>query len=636
MSPRNTDAGQQKSGSFSSSYLIGPLILIALVVAGFVILPDLATWPRPHLGLLMLGLMVVIILLGFPAAFTLMGMGVIFMLVAYDGDVGKTLNLTVQRAYKIMTNDVLIAIPLFLFMGYLVERASLIERLFHSLHVAMARVPGALAVATMATCALFSTATGIVGAVVTLMGLLALPVMLRAGYSEKLAAGAISAGGCLGILIPPSIMLIVYGATASVSIVKLYAGALLPGLMLATLYMLYITLLSKFYPKLAPPLSEEDRKVELTESAMLFRRSGSRNNPLAALLTGNAWRAFRTGNPFAIARYVFVLLLPLLTSVVLLVGIYGTISHENVGPAAPQPLGFETTYDFSAGTVGGAQTPGLATPSKATQTESAANADAAAPDEATPDPLHIPVWFWIMALVTLVAVSTYYVFLSYARVEVFRLLLGSVFPLFLLIVAVLGAIVFGLATPTEAAALGAFGGFLLAVIYGRFNLPLLKESVSLTVKSSAMVCWLFVGTSVFSAAFALLGGNEPIEAWVLGMDLTPLQFLILAQLIIFFLGWPLDWTEIVVIFVPIFLPLLPHYNIDPLFFGILIAVNLQTAFLTPPMAMAAFYLKGVAPPHMKLTSIFLGIIPFVGILLLTLILLYIFPAIAMWLPYQIY
>ncbi|QIE57830.1 TRAP transporter large permease subunit [Pikeienuella piscinae] len=581
----------------------------------------------------MLGMMVGIILLGFPAAFTLMGMGVIFMLIAYDGDVGKTLNLTVQRAYKIMTNDVLIAIPLFLFMGYLVERANLIERLFQSLHVAMARVPGALAVATMATCALFSTATGIVGAVVTLMGLLALPVMLRAGYSEKLAAGSIASGGCLGILIPPSIMLIVYGATASVSIVKLYAGALFPGILLTTLYVLYITFLAKFRPDTAPPLSEEDRKVELTGSARLFVRSGSRN-PLAALFSAKAWRAVRGGNLFAVGRYAFVVLLPLLLSIGLVVGAYGTISDPAAVVSAPQPLGFKTTIDYNAGTVGGAKTPGAATPSKAPT--AGTSTGAADVGETLADQMEIPAWFWIVSLVTLGAISLYYIFLDFRRVETFRLLLGSVFPLTLLIVAVLGSIVFGLATPTEAAALGAFGGFLLAVVHRRLSFSLMKESVSLTVKSSAMVCWLFVGTSIFSAAFALLGGNQPIEAWVLSMDLSPLQFLIFAQLIIFFLGWPLDWTEIVVIFVPIFLPLLPHYHIDPLFFGILIAVNLQTAFLTPPMAMAAFYLKGVAPPHMKLTSIFLGIIPFVGILLLTLILLYIFPQIAMWLPYKVY
>jgi TRAP-type mannitol/chloroaromatic compound transport system permease large subunit len=202
--------------------------------------------------------------------------------------------------------------------------------------------------------------------------------------------------------------------------------------------------------------------------------------------------------------------------------------------------------------------------------------------------------------------------------------------------AVLGSIVFGLATPTEAAALGAFGGLLLAAAYRRFNVPMLKESAFLATKTTAMVCWLFVGSSIFSAAFALLGGQELINAWVLSMDLTPLQFMILAQFIIFLLGWPLEWTEIIVIFMPIFIPLLPHFNVDPLFFGLLVALNLQTAFLSPPVAMAAFYLKGVAPPHVTLNQIFLGMMPFMGIQLLALVLLYLFPGIGLWLPNVLY
>src|SRR5690606_21622786 len=194
---------------------------------------------------------------------TLMGMGMIFTWLAYDRDITRTLDLMVQAAYKTMASDVLIAIPLFVFMGYLVERANLIERLFKSLHLAMARVPGSLAVATLVTCAVFATATGIVGAVVTLMGLLALPPMLRAGYSTPVAAGSITAGGCLGILIPPSVLLIVYGATAGVSVVQLYAGAFFPGVMLAGLYVMYVILMAKLRPKSAPPLSAEDRRVDL-------------------------------------------------------------------------------------------------------------------------------------------------------------------------------------------------------------------------------------------------------------------------------------------------------------------------------------------------------------------------------------
>ena len=216
------------------------------------------------------------------------------------------------------------------------------------------------------------------------------------------------------------------------------------------------------------------------------------------------------------------------------------------------------------------------------------------------------------------------------------MLLGSFFPLLVLILAVLGSIVFGLATPTEAAAMGAAGGFLLAGAYRRLNMTMLKESVYLAAKTSAMVCWLFVGSAIFSAAFALLGGQEVIEKWVLSLGLTPIQFMILAQIIIFLLGWPLEWTEIIVIFMPIFIPLLAKFNIDPLFFGLLVALNLQTAFLSPPVAMAAFYLKGVSPPHVTLNAIFLGMMPFMGIQVVAIVLLYLWPQIGLWLPSLLY
>ncbi|MGL5001941.1 MAG: TRAP transporter large permease subunit, partial [Casimicrobium sp.] len=248
------------------------LVIMALIALPTVLFMPWASMTLGHYGLMMLSLVVVAIMLGFPTAFTLMGMGVIFAFIAYyaakGGDAktaaSHTLDLMVQRTYGVMTNDVLISIPLFVFMGYLVERANLIEKLFKSLHLSLARVPGSLAVATLVTCAIFATATGIVGAVVTLMGLLALPAMMRAGYDIRLAAGAITAGGCLGILIPPSVMLIVYGATAGVSVVKLYAGAFFPGIMLALLYIIYVIIRAKLNPKLAPPLSPQDRIVPLT------------------------------------------------------------------------------------------------------------------------------------------------------------------------------------------------------------------------------------------------------------------------------------------------------------------------------------------------------------------------------------
>ncbi|MDP3512638.1 MAG: TRAP transporter large permease subunit, partial [Sulfuritalea sp.] len=230
----------------------------------------------------------------------------------------------------------------------------------------------------------------------------------------------------------------------------------------------------------------------------------------------------------------------------------------------------------------------------------------------------------------------FYAIFTFVRLEVFKMLLGSFFPLALMILAVLGSIVFGFATPTEAAALGSAGGFILAAAYKQLNFGVVKESVFLTAKTSAMVCWLFVGSSIFSAAFALLGGQNLVEQWVLSLNMTPLQFMLLSQFIIFILGWPLEWTEIIVIFMPIFIPLLPHFNVDPLFFGLLVALNLQTAFLSPPVAMAAFYLKGVSPPHVTLNQIFAGMMPFMVIQVFALALLYIFPEIGMWLPNVLY
>ncbi|MSO71883.1 MAG: TRAP transporter large permease subunit [Alphaproteobacteria bacterium] len=434
----------------------------------------------PQLGLLLLALFVVAISLGFPIAFTLMALGVFF---GYLGMGDIIFNLLVQRTYGVMTNDVLISVPLFVFMGYIIERANILDRLFRSLQLASNNIPASLAVATLLTCAIFATATGIVGATVTLMGLLAFPVMLRAGYDTRLAAGVVCAGGTLGILIPPSIMLILYGATANVSPVRLYAGAFFPGLMLAGLYIVYVVAVAIIKPSMAP-------KLVLAEKP----------------------------------RFAAVLL---------------------------------------------------------------------------------------------------------------ELVLGFA-PLAALITAVLGAILFGLATPSEAAAMGAMGAIILAAAYRNLTFEGLKESVFLTARTSAMVGWLFVGSYIFSAVFGYLGGQQVIEHFVLGLDLNPTTFMLLAQTIIFLLGWPLEWTEIIIIFVPIFLPLLKHFNVDPVFFGVMVALNLQTSFLSPPVAMSAFYLKGVAPPHVKLGDIFMGMVPFMGVVIVAMVMMYIFPGIATWLPSVLY
>ncbi len=443
----------------------------------------------PVLALVMLGLFIFVILLGFPIAFTLMGMAVGFGFYAYyrpDQDFfdSRIFYLLTQNTWSIMSNDVLVAVPLFLFMGYVVERSNILDKLFYSLQVALRHVPGSMAVAALATCAMFATATGIVGAVVTLMGLLAFPVMLRAGSDQRLSAGVICAGGTLGILIPPSIMLIVYSATASVSVVRLYAAALLPGFLLAGLYVGYVITRAVINPKLCPPLPKEESNVP-----------------------------------------------------------------------------------------------------------------------------------WSRALL---------------------LLLQAFVPLAVLIFSVLGSILFGLATPTEAAAVGAAGSLVLAASYRALTWQRLQEAVYLTARTSAMVCFLFVGSWTFSSVFSYLGGEGLIKEFVLGLNLNTVMFLIMSQFIIFLLGWPLEWSEIIIIFVPIFLPLLPFFNVDPMMFGILVALNLQTSFLTPPMAMSAYYLKGIAPPFVELWTIFKGCFPFLALVFVTMIVVYTFPPIMFWLPDVIY
>ncbi|MCM2329332.1 MAG: TRAP transporter large permease subunit, partial [Lysobacter sp.] len=511
------------------------------------------------------------------------------------------------------------------------------------------------------------------GAVVTLMGLLALPAMLRAGYNVSVAAGAITAGGCLGILIPPSVLLIVYGATAGVSVVQLYAGAFFPGLMLATMYVGYVIVLAKIKPALMPPLSAEGRFVPLPPlSETLAKRGSNAFTGLAGAVGGI------TGHTKArVFGQFFVSLIPALaigsmlalmyagaTAPVKEVSTYGLVEAGGAVAASFEEAGADTGLaeppmedtglaeppsDEPKAVAGGVEEPPAAKPAPAAKKKKAE----AAKKTVEPERLPAPTWYWVVFGIGVAILAGTYGFMSWERLEIFKMLLTSFFPLAVLILAVLGSIVFGLATPTEAAAVGAFGGLLLAWAYryvaalqGRKGTVfvstvkdvggIVKESAFLTAKTSAMVCWLFVGSSIFSAAFALLGGQEIIERWVLSLGLTTVQFMLLAQFIIFILGWPLEWTEIIVIFMPIFIPLLAKFNVDPLFFGLLVALNLQTAFLSPPVAMAAFYLKGVSPPHVTLNQIFLGMMPYMGIQIVALAFLYMWPGIGLWLPELLY
>jgi TRAP-type mannitol/chloroaromatic compound transport system permease large subunit len=701
-------------------------ILMAIILAAVVVLMPWSNMTNGHLGLLMLGLVVVAIMLGFPTAFTLMGMGMLFAFFAYwsrssghsELALQQTLDLMVQSTFGVMRNDVLISIPLFVFMGYLVERANLVSKLFKSLHLALARLPGSLAVATLVTCAIFATATGIVGAVVTLMGLLALPAMLRAGYDVRMSAGVITAGGCLGILIPPSVLLIVYGATAGVSVPKLYAGAFFPGIMLALMYVGYVMILAKWKPHLAPPLSAAERVVTLpVANAEISKANGKRVLPsLLMALKGERNAAISTK---LILKELGITLAPLLVFVIIMGLTWNALTKPNEvqdvsglqemgasslaveapsgGLQEPPGGGLQEPPGSGVQEPPGAESAKVA-PNVSTAEKSSVAAKVSTAAEQKRDPA--PTAFWYVFWVGLGCLAVFYAIFTFARLEIFKMLLTSFFPLSVMILAVLGTILFGLATPTEAAAIGSLGGFGLASVYlllarpreeriraAKIWIPLVlafmvsivwfilykaevlsspptqwmgwisisalalwamiaavqakmgatvRESAYLTGKTSAMVCWLFVGSSIFSAAFALLGGQSIVETWVLSLGLTPVQFMLLAQFIIFVLGWPLEWTEIIVIFMPIFIPLLPKFGIDPLFFGLLVALNLQTAFLSPPVAMAAFYLKGVSPPHVTLNQIFAGMIPFMGIQIIAIFVLYIFPQIGLWLPELLY
>src|SRR2546430_5146416 len=431
----------------------------------------------------MLALMGGAIMGGLPTAFTLMSLGITF---GFLGMGFLVFDLAVQRVFFVMQNDVLVAIPLFLFMGYVIERAGILDELFHAVNVMFGWLPGSLAIASRAAGALFARAPGIVGAAVTLPGLLAFPAMLRAGYNKRFAAGSVTASGTLGILIPPSVLLILYGFVAGVSVPRLYAGAFLPGFMLSFLYFSYIIAWAKFFPKDAPKLPRELREQ----------------------LTGS---------------------------------------------------------------------------------------------------------------VTLV------------------LILRGFVPITSLILFVLGSIFFGLATPSEGAALGALGGLLLAAAHKRLSFAMVRESVFLTVRTASMVGWLLVGSSIFAAVFARLGGAQIIGELLRGLDLSPEVFFWVVQILIFVLGWPLEWTEITIIFMPLFLPLLATYHAkfpdniatDAFFFGIMAALNQQTSFLSPPVAMSAYYLKGVVGRSISLNEIFQGMYPFLAIQVVSMGVLWLVP----WLAY---
>ncbi|ATU91217.1 TRAP transporter large permease [Phyllobacterium zundukense] len=576
----------------------------------------------PVLGLTMLMLIVVVIMMGFPTAFTLMGLGMFFGFYAFYNPAehwidNRIFDLMVQRTYGAMTNDVLISIPLFVLMGYVMERGALVDKMFYSIQLAFRRVPASLAVATLIVCTFWGIASGLVGAVVVLMGVIAFNPMLRAGYDVRLASGVITAGGTLGILIPPSVMIIVYAAVAGQSVVKLYAAAMFPGFFLAFLYLVYILAWATINPRIAPALTEEQTKVPVPAWMRSFQAVYSHNmlvGLFSALLAPSRAMALVTENGhltyWKLFRNFFAALVPFaLTTFVLLLVWWYVVIHPQASAELEAPSGLEQ----------------LGSPVLD-----------AAPATPVGPATGFYVSFGLIAALAALILVRYYRNMNAERLEVVKLLTSSVMPLGILTAVVLAVILFGITTATESAAVGAAGAFLLAFQARTLNWKRTKEAVFLTAKTTAMVCWLFVGSALFSAVFAILGGQALLEQWVLSLDLSPIQFMILSQAIIFILGWPLEWTEIIIIFVPIFLPMLKHFNIDPVLWGVLVFVNLQAAFLSPPVAMSAFYLKGVSPPHVTLNQIFAGMMPYMLIVIVCMIIMYIWPGITLWLPNYLY
>jgi TRAP-type mannitol/chloroaromatic compound transport system permease large subunit len=615
----------------------------------------------PALGLLMLTLIVIVIMLGFPTAFTLMGLGMVFGAIAlHDPSIpwynNRVLDLMVERTYGAMNNDTLISIPLFVLMGYVMERGALVDKMFYSIQLAFRRVPASLAVATLIVCTFWGIASGLVGAVVVLMGVIAFNPMLKAGYNVKLASGVITAGGTLGILIPPSVMIIVYAAVAGQSVVKLYASAMFPGFFLAFLYLIYIVGWALIDPKIAPPLPPDQQKIPVPAWIPSFQQAYAKNMLFglmkAIVAPARALALEVEGKRMTYAgvwKNFLAALFPLVLSAVTVWGIWWyVVIHQQADAKAIQEITASVKKQQAPAAVKPAdeklQEMGINSESQQTDepeglqemgSPELLEQGAKAPADAGPPPEFF-IYFWLIVAATGAVLAWYYWKLEAEAFELLKLLISSVMPLGILTVVVLAVILFGITTATESAGIGAAGAFILALQAGTFNWERLKQSVFLTAKTTAMVCWLFIGSALFSGVFAILGGQQLVETWVLSMNLSPIQFMILSQAIIFILGWPLEWTEIIVIFVPIFLPLLKHFGIDPILWGTLVFVNLQAAFLSPPVAMSAFYLKGVAPKHVTLNQIFAGMMPYMIIVIICMVIMYLWPGMTLWLPNYLY
>jgi tripartite ATP-independent transporter DctM subunit len=432
------------------------------------------------LGIIMLACLLAGIFVGFPVSFTLILLSVAF---GYIGFGSKVFYLMVLQALNIMKEETMAAVPLFIFMGHILESAGLMERLFRSFQFMLARMKGSLYLGVLLTCTLFATATGIIGAATTVIGMLAAPAMKKSRYSPSLSAGAITAGGCLGILIPPSVMLVVMGPVLGVSVIHLFIAAIIPGLILSSLFIAYTLIRCHLNPELGPPL----------------------------------------------------------------------------------------------------------------------------PREMWPE----------------------------SNLAVIKEFISGVVPLGFVIFAALGSILVGLATPTEAAAMGAVGALLLAVIYRRLTYAVLAEASLSTLRTTSLILLLVVASNIYGSVFTRLGTGTLLAEKMLALPVPPLALMAIMMVVIFLLGWPLEWPAILFIFVPIFLPIVTELNFDLIWFGTLLAVNLQTAFLSPPVAMSAYYLKAVAP-EWTLKDIYSGMIQFMVLQFSGVIIVFFVPATALWLPKLLY
>ncbi len=428
------------------------------------------------LGLLSLAALFIFIFAGFPISLTLIFLGIIF---GYIGFGKVVFYLMTYQVFGTMTETLLAAVPLFLFMGYVLERTGLMNRLFHGFQLLLAPVKGSLYIVVLAVATLFAAATGIVGAAVTILGVMAAPIMLKSGYNPRLSAGSIAAGGTLGMLIPPSVMLVVMGPVVGAPITELFAAAIIPGVLLATLYALYAVGRCYLNPSLGPVLPMDQRADSV-----------------------------------------------------------GEIMHE---------------------------------------------------------------------------------------------LFFGILPMAFLILAVLGSMLGGLATPTDAAAMGALGSLVLAVVYRRLTWKKLKEAVFATIVTSSMILLLVAAANFYGAVFARLGTASMIANTLLQLPLPPTIILLLILAVIFLLGWPLEWVPIVLIVIPIFMPLIEQLQIDLVWFCTLVAICLQTAWLSPPVALSAYYIKGVVP-EWSLADIYKGMLQFMVLQVIGLLLVLFFPQISLWLP----